>query len=252
MKAWDRFLTERDRRVFAGSGFGQREGLGVRPAILVVDMTYNFVGDRREPIEESIERWPMSCGEEAWTAAAHIATLLTHARERRIPVVYTRRQDQRPDRWDLGRLADKSSRGRARSTFDGGQGNEIVPALAPQPQDIVLPKPKPSAFFGTPLVPYLVDLGVDTLLVCGSTTSGCVRATVVDAYSNNYYVGVVSECTFDRGEAAHAVSLFDMNEKYADVIELAAAIEYLKSIPAGSLNERMPKARDSSVALTAR
>jgi maleamate amidohydrolase len=105
-----------------------------------------------------------------------------------------------------------------------------VREIAPRDGDIVIRKDKPSVFFGTPLMSYLHELQVDTLLVAGTTTSGCVRATVVDAFSYNFKVVVVEECVFDRGQASHKVNLFDMQAKYADVVPLEAALGYLDEL----------------------
>ena len=111
-------------------------------------------------------------------------------------------------------------------------GNQIVPPISPQPQDIVIRKNKPSAFFGSPLAGYLVDLQADSIIVCGTTTSGCVRATVIDGFSYNFRMSVVEECTFDRGEVSHAMNLFDLNCKYADVIPTDEAVRGLEHLPA--------------------
>ena len=110
-------------------------------------------------------------------------------------------------------------------------GDRIVEEIAPESRDYIVPKLKPSMFFGTPLVSLLRGLEIDTLLVAGTTTSGCVRATVIDAFSYEYKVALVEECNFDRGEASHAINLFDMNAKYADVISLAEAKTYLAETP---------------------
>ena len=99
-------------------------------------------------------------------------------------------------------------------------GNTIVPDIAPLPQDIVLYKQKPSAFYATPLASYLVLLNADSIILTGVSTSGCVRATAVDAFSSNYRVAVVEEGCFDRSQASHAVNLCDMHAKYADVVKL--------------------------------
>ena len=98
-------------------------------------------------------------------------------------------------------------------------------------RDIVIRKQKPSVFFGTTLMSYLTELHIDTLIVGGTTTSGCVRATVLDAFSFNFKVSVVEECTFDRGQVTHKINLFDMNAKYADVISLEEAEDYLAELP---------------------
>src|SRR5690606_30903109 len=180
----------------------------------------NFVGDKPEPILESIRKWRHSCGQEGWDAVASTSTLLDAVRAKRIPVIYSTGQAPRHDGFDAGRWADKNARSDEDVPNDQSDGNKIPPAIAPQPQDIVIEKLKPSAFFGTALTGYLLDLQADSVIVCGTTTSGCVRATVVDAFSYNLRVSVVEECTFDRGEISHQISLFDMNEKYADVVTL--------------------------------
>lgn len=240
MNSWDDILTERDRAVFSKSGYGKRMGFGRRPALLVIDVNYNFVGDRSEPILESIERWRNSCGEEGWVAVERIAELLKAARERRLPIIYTTGQDPRGDGFDSGRWADKNSRRSEDRSRPAKNGNVIAPPIAPGPSDIVISKAKPSAFFGTLLNSYLIDLQADSVIVCGTTTSGCVRATVVDAFSYNYRVSIVEEGTFDRGQASHKVNLFDMNQKYADVVSQREVLEHLRSLPEGLFDEQMP------------
>lgn len=104
----------------------------------------------------------------------------------------------------------------------------IVDEVKPIPGEVVLRKTAPSAFWGTPLAAHLTYLGVDTLIVVGESTSGCVRASVVEAASCRYRVKVVEDCVFDRHEATHALNLFDMHQKYADVISLSEAVSYLE------------------------
>jgi len=111
------------------------------------------------------------------------------------------------------------------------KGNEIVAEIAPRDGDVVIRKQKPSAFFGTPLIAMLNEVHADTVLVTGCTTSGCVRASAIDAFSYNFRVCVIEECVFDRGQASHKINLFDMNAKYADVILLNEAVEYIKRLP---------------------
>ena len=106
---------------------------------------------------------------------------------------------------------------------------DIIDEVAPLPGEAVLRKASPSAFWGTPLVGHLNFLGVDTLITCGESTSGCVRASVVDGCTNRIRMIVVEECVFDRTEMSHAVNLFDMNQKYADVSPLAEVEDYLSS-----------------------
>ena len=148
--------------------------------------------------------------------------LIEAARAKGLPVIYTT-GERRPDNWDAGSWRWKSTRGDEASgtAHDDIDGNEIVTMIAPGPRDIVIKKQKPSGFFGTNLASYLTLLGCDSVIVVGTTTSGCVRATVVDAFSLNYRVILAEEGCFDRSEASHAVSLCDMHAKYADVLPTA-------------------------------
>src|SRR5690606_40352154 len=124
---------------------------------------------------------------------------------------------------DSGRLAEKVP-----SIMGIDQkGYAFVEEIAPVKGDVLLPKKHPSAFFGTPLVSHLIDLGADTLFVTGCTTSGCVRSSVSDAFAYNFKVVVPEECVYDRSPTSHAVNLWDMNAKYADVMPVADAIALL-------------------------
>ncbi len=232
-RAWDAFLTERDKEVFEAAGYGESAGFGERPAIVVIDVNYNFTGDRSEPILDSIRRWPNSCGEDAWDALPHIRKLLDAARAKGLPVIYTT-GDMREDGWDRGAWSWKNKRtrewrsGGARTNLDG---NEINHEIAPAPRDIVIRKLKPSAFHGTPMSSFLTNLKADSVIMVGTTTSGCVRATVIDAFSENYRVALVEEGCFDRSQASHAINLCDMHAKYADVVGVDAVVEHIESLP---------------------
>lgn len=230
MAIWDDVVPASERRIYEIGGWGKRMGFGARPAVLVVDVNYDFVGDKPEPILESIKRWRYSCGEAGWRGVRAIRKLLVAARAKAVPIIYTT-VDHRPDGFDYGRDRDKNFRTGEASSLAGGMGPEIPREIAPEAADIVISKKKASAFFGTPLASYLIDLGVDTLLVTGVSTSGCVRATVVDGHAYNFRVCVVEDGTFDRSDVAHKVSLFDLHMKYADVVSLAEARRYLGSLP---------------------
>jgi maleamate amidohydrolase len=229
MASWDDVLTERDKQVFAAAGYGKRQGFGHRPAVIVVDVNYNFVGDVPEPILESIKKYRNSCGEEGWQGVYQIRRLLDAARRMGVPIFYSTAPSHRIALM-AGRWHGKNSRGVEDFQSQAQDGNQIVREIAPQDGDIVILKDKPSVFFGTPLMSYLHELQVDTLLIAGTTTSGCVRATVVDAFSYNFKVVVVEECVFDRGQASHKINLFDMQAKYADVVPLQAALSYLDEL----------------------
>jgi len=175
---------------------------------------------------ESIKRFRNSSGEVAWPAVEVIRRLGETARGNDLPVFYTRGMSAEsgvgPGRWAM-----KNSRARE----DRGGQHRIVEPLEPREGDVVLDKAKPSAFFGTPLLSLLIERGIDSLIVCGCTTSGCVRATVVDAFSNNFAVSVVADACFDRVAASHTVALFDMNLKYGNVVGSEEAAAMMRSAP---------------------
>jgi nicotinamidase-related amidase len=231
MAIWNDVIPAEDRRIYEIGGWGRRMGFGMNPAVLVVDVNYDFVGDEPKPILESIERWRYSCGDVGWQGVHAIAKLLAAARAKGARVFYTT-VDHRADAFDYGRDRDKNFRTGEATSVTGGKGPEIPAEIAPAQADIVISKKKASAFFGTPLASYLIDLGVDTLLVTGVSTSGCVRASVVDGHAYNFRVCIVEEGTFDRSSIAHKVNLFDMHMKYADVVTLADTLRYLEALPA--------------------
>jgi nicotinamidase-related amidase len=226
-RVWHRFLTEQDR-ARAASQPAVRKGAGARPVLLLVDLYRWVFGDTPEPLLESIKTWPGSCGMAGWDALPAIQRLLGEARTLGIPVVHVTGLEGMPGWRDVnprgGGTADPAELDHKRRRYD------IVDEVAPIDGEVVLRKTAPSAFWGTPLAGHLTSLGADTAIVAGETTSGCVRATVVDAKSHRYKVLVPEECVFDRDEASHAINLFDMEEKYADVIPLDDTISYLRGV----------------------
>ena len=229
--AWDRFLTEQDRQVFALGGYGRRYGFGARPALLIIDVTYGFVGDEPAPILESVKKWRHSCGQAGWDAiGAYPGHSGRGARQTGSGDLHPRGVPRRI--WPTGACGGRRTAGPARGpTWKASLGVQIVPKLAPASGDWHVYKKNASAFFGTNLASLLIGLGVDTLVVTGCTTSGCVRATVVDGQSYNFRMIVPEEAVFDRGEASHAMSLWDMNAKYADVVPVAETVEYFQRLP---------------------
>jgi maleamate amidohydrolase len=221
--AWDRLLSDADRRRVAAAGFAQRVGFGRRPALLIVDLQNYMVG----PPTGSSHAYPSACGARAQQALPGVAALAAGARACGAPVVYTRNEFRR-DGLDMGVYRRKRGRPETEGwCLAGSEGAQIHDAVAAEPRDIVLSKCKPSAFFGTPLLGLLVDRGVDTVIVTGGSTSNCVRATAVDAASHNFRTIVVEDCVFDRFEISHLTALFDLDRQYADVVDLAAALAFL-------------------------
>jgi len=160
-----------------------------------------------------------------WDAVRNIQPLLALFRQKSWPVLYP--HVARKVATEGGRLAEKVPA--IMNIAD--KGYEFVSEIAPVAGDVLLPKKHPSAFFGTALVSHLVDLSADTLVVTGCTTSGCVRGTVVDGFAYNFRVLVPQECVYDRSATSHAVNLFDMASKYADVAPVADVLARLSTIP---------------------
>ena len=225
MKPWDGVIPQEEQDAYVAAGFGRRSGIGRRPALLIIDVQYRTVGSTAKPFHEAIKEYPTSCGEVGWAAVARIQELLGLFRTRGWPVLYPHVSPK--ESFDTGRLAAKVP---ALMTV-ARDGYAFVAEVAPHDGDILLPKKHPSAFFGTPLASYLVDLGVDTLVVTGCTTSGCVRGSVVDAFAYNWRVLVPHDAVYDRSATSHAVNLFDMASKYADVMSTDEAIATLGQVP---------------------
>lgn len=226
-RVWDRFLTESDRAHLAATRPRPRFGFGERPALLAIDNYRGVIGDEPQPLLEAIQRWPGSTGLAGWEALEHIATLLAAVRKAAIPVAHVTGLAQADS--GVAGWANREGSPTPRTADADAQRRrfEIVPQAAPVAGEAVLRKTAPSAFFGTPLMAHLSALQIDTLIVCGESTSGCVRASVVDARSYRFKVVVVEECVYDRHEAAHAINLFDMDQKYADVLPLQDVLAHL-------------------------
>lgn len=228
MASWEPYLTERDR-AHLEAGYRKKEpfGFGTNPVTLVIDDYYSVLGLERLPFFESIKKWPQSTGLEGWAAIDKTVELIRASRANDVPVIYVHGMDGGFVPW--GRRA-KRERLSHLSPEERAMANVIVDEIAPQPGELVIKKAAPSAFWGTPLIFHLNYHGIDTIMACGETTSGCVRASVVDGATNRFAMGVVEGCCFDRTEASHYINLFDLNQKYADVVSLPEAVAYFDGI----------------------
>jgi len=232
-KGWERFMTERDKEHDAARGKREPFGFGQKPALLLIDFYYGALGLTRQPLMEQIKTHPGGMGLEGWEAVDRTVTLLAAAREHGIPVIHVTKLD----RDNAVGWAKRVKRNKQVSFSEAKMSEElkrrsaeIVAELAPLEHELIIRKAAPSAFNGT-ILPYMLQSwGIDTLIACGESTSGCVRATVVDGTTHSFYMGVVEECTFDRTEMSHWVNLFDLDSKYADVINLARVVEYFEEI----------------------
>ncbi|RCW48325.1 isochorismatase family protein [Paenibacillus prosopidis] len=229
MYGWEAYLSERDKKHDEQWGKKELYGFGSKPAFVLIDIYYSVLGFKREPIFESMEMWPSSTGLEGWAAVDKTAELLAVARENGIPVIHVKGLHSGVNHWGRRKrkLVEMSPEMRQR-------GTQIVDEVKPVEGELIIEKAAPSAFHGTPLTFQLISLGIDTVIVAGETTSGCVRASVVDGATQRFRMGVVSECVFDRTEASHYMNLYDMHNKYADVVFLEDAKEYFNQIGAAN------------------
>ena len=202
--------------VYARAGFGNTVPRGSRPALLVVDFSYGFT-DTSYPT-----------GAEMNAQMETTSKLAELARDRNLPVIYTTIAYQPAERETLAWL--RKAPGMA-ALVQGSREVEIDAAAGMKPGDLLIEKKGASAFFGTELSGFLVSAGVDTLIVTGATTSGCVRASVVDAVQAGLNVLVPHDCCGDRAKAPHDANLYDMDQKYADVTDAADIAAYLQGLP---------------------
>lgn len=219
---WDSVIPAEDRRIYEAAGFGGPLEFGDTPVVLVVDVVGAFLGPR--PGEPSTGDDFMACGENGWARLPNIVALVDEARRSGVPVVFVRGN----------RMAKLFCGGSVKVTADGATSYRVheagfPPELQPRQDEYVLEKPRPSVFYGTPLDAYLTRHRADTLIVAGTTTSGCIRATVVDGAARNYRMFVVEEACFDRSPFSHAVNMFEMQQKYADVVNLDDVRDYFGS-----------------------
>jgi len=205
-----------DAEFFKERGFGLTMGFGERPALLVVDLVKAFTDSKRM----------LGANLDSQVAATQPLLEVAHARE--IPVIFSTVRYDEADLRDAGIwvLKQKGSITLAKDT----DGHEIDPRLDFRPSDSLLLKKYASCFFGTDLVPRLNSRRVDTLIIVGCTTSGCVRASAVDAVQNGFRPMVVREAVGDRSAAAHEQSLFDLQAKYADVVSLDETLQYMRNV----------------------
>ncbi len=202
-----------DLDIYRAQGFGNKSGFGERPGLLIVD----FVNGFADPAQFG--------GGNIADAVANTRVLLAEAREQQIPIAFTR-VVYADDGSDAGVFCLKAPN--LVTLTEQSPASQVVAELEPRDGEYVFTKTQPSAFFGTNLTAWLISKKVDTVLVTGCTTSGCVRASVIDSMSNNFRTIVVSDCVGDRALGPHEANLFDMEQKYADLMtaaEVAAALE---------------------------
>jgi maleamate amidohydrolase len=203
------------RDVYAKARLGESVTLGSRPAVLVVDFSCGFTDPE------------CALGSDMTEQVEATKQLLDAARAKGLPVVFTT-IGYEPSLKDGGLWLQK-----APSLADlqiGGRWVEIDPRLEPREDETIVLKKGASAFFGTNLASILISQQVDSVILCGATTSGCIRATAIDLLQYGFPTLVPRECVADRAQAPHDANLFDINAKYADVVSLEEALDYVESV----------------------
>jgi nicotinamidase-related amidase len=221
-RPWEGVFSEEERHIYDLYRRPDREPFPWSScALLVVDVTYAFLGAQL-PTLEAASRLRTACGLPAWAALEPIKRLLTVFHQTGQPVIYTIPYPE-------GALG-----GATVGAPESGEGNEIAREIAPTGDDIVIEKPRASAFFATPLATHLVRSGIRGLVAVGGSTSGCVRASVVDGSSAGFAMAIVHDGCFDRSKLSHAVALHELDAKYSTVFDSRVAIEHLTTAHRGA------------------
>ncbi|QUS36738.1 isochorismatase family protein [Falsirhodobacter algicola] len=205
------------QQIYEEAGFGRPVPRGTRPAIVVVDFSYGFTDTNYPTASDAAEQM------------ARTKDICDAARAKGFPVVFTTIAYHPGEVETLAWL--KKAAGMA-ALIEGTRLVEINPATGIRPTDAVVTKKGASSFFGSTLAAILTGARVDTVVVTGATTSGCVRATVVDAVQSGFGVLVPHDCCADRAQAPHDANLYDMGQKYADVTDSADILSWLATLPA--------------------
>lgn len=214
----DDLFSGNDLSGYTAGGHGRHVGFGKKAAVVVVDMINLYVSPK----------YALGHGENTAAVIDANRRLLETARSRAVPVFFS----------NVGLRSTAAEKGIWGEKVGGAKditpdADEVVADLERRDGEIIVTKPKASVFFGTQLASMLQYRGVDTIIVTGVTTSGCVRATVVDGFSYNFRVIVPIECCGDRADLPHRVSLFDMHMKYADVVGLEEIVRHLQAVAVG-------------------
>lgn len=191
--------------------------IGPRAALVAIDLYELAYQGGAKPVAEVAKDYPSSCGIHAWNAIAPAQKLFAAARAAGLPVFFTTTETRTAAKPGAVRATNR----RMPQSQRGPDVYAIRPEFAPQPGETVIYKQRASGFFGTPLIAHLTQLNIDTVIICGESTSGCVRATTVDGYSYGFHMVMAEEACFDRSPISHKVNLFDLHHKYADVMTVA-------------------------------
>jgi maleamate amidohydrolase len=216
---WKDLVTPDVLEIYAS--YKRKTFVGPSPALLAIDFYELVYRGGAHPPHTIAKDYPNACGHFAYEAIGPTKSLFAAARKAGLPIFYST-----GDVRSTSRPAFVSATKRVKPSIEPSD-YAIRPEFKPQLGDVIITKQRASAFYGTPLAAHLTQLGIQTLVICGESTSGCVRASAVDAYSHGFHVVLVEECCFDRSLLSHKVNLFDLHHKYADVMHLDEVLDHL-------------------------
>lgn len=216
---WQDFVDPKALEIYAS--YERETYIGKRPALLAIDLYKLAYQGGAKPVHDLIGTYPSSCGENAWNAIPATERLFAACREAGLPVIYSTTENRSEANVSHAYATNRQQVAREDEVW------EIKEEFAPQEGDLMVYKQRASAFYGTPLIAQLNQMDVDSVIVCGESTSGCVRASVLDAYSNGIHVTIAEECCFDRYMDTHKMNLFDLHHKYADVMHIDEIVDEL-------------------------
>jgi nicotinamidase-related amidase len=219
---WQDVVPAGDFEIYAT--YRRETFIGAPAAFIAIDLYEQVYKGGAKPVSELVATHPMSCGIHAHEAIPPTEKLFAAVRAAGVPVFYSA-GDTRPESKPAFVKATRRQRGNPEP-----DDYVIRKEFKPLPGDVIITKQRASAFYGTPLAAHLTQLGINTVIICGETTSGCVRASAVDAFSLGYHVVLVEECCFDRVQLSHKVNLFDLHHKYADVMHIGEAVAALGAL----------------------
>ncbi len=218
MVGWEEVIPKSEREIYLKAGFGTSTRWDGKPALVIVDALWSFIGHKPVDVLEAIEEYPTACGKSGWDGLGKIVTALEFFRSSLLPVVYVCADG------NLSDLYGATTRTRSTVTLHDRDAFEIPEIIAPRPGEPIIKKTKASGFFRTPLDVLLRKIGVETVLLAGCTTSGCIRASAVDSHSLGFETVLLEDAIWDRSWFSHAVSLFELSMKYATVATVGEAI----------------------------
>ncbi len=211
MTEWGEVFPEADREIYRRAGFGTSAKWDGRPALVIIDALWSFIGHQPVDVLEAIEEYPTACGRAGWDGLERISVALDFFRSSSLPVVYVCADGSLSD------VYGATTRTRKPVSATDEDAFAIPEMIAPLQGEPIVKKTKASGFFRTPLDILLRKIDVDTLVLTGCTTSGCIRASAVDSHSLGFETVLLADAIWDRSTFSHEVSLFELSMKYASV-----------------------------------